>query len=460
MMQPLRQGYDRLMSELWEKEISQRGRLGRYAVFMSRLLYGVGRKFGDGQLTLRAMSLVYTTLLSLVPLLAVSFSVLKAFGIHDQLEPFLMDFLAPLGAQGEAVVGRILEFVGNIEVGVLGSVGIAFLFYTVISLVQKVEEAFNEIWRVPNTRSFGRRFSDYLSVILIGPVLIFSAVGLATAVMSSAVVQELSSIEPFGTLILWVGRLLSYVPVCGAFAFIYSFIPNTRVRLNAALAGGVFTGVLWFSSGWVFAAFVAGSTNYPAVYSGFASAILFMIWLYVGWLIILVGAQVTFYWQNPHIISAEGEKVRLDNRQRERLALAIMTLIGHSHYYNEPLWTKGALAARLGLRPDVLVELLKSLEARKLIVANQSTPPAYLPARDIETIGLDEVIGAVRGMYGEPPKTRTGLPAVKALMEQVDEAIVHALHGRTVKSLVLGEQDQGEPQRSMPVSSGKSVPYG
>lgn len=460
MIQPIQGWYDRLMRELWEKDLSQRGELGHYAIFIGRLFYGSVRKIGDGQLTLRAMSLVYTTLLSLVPLLAVSFSVLKAFGVHNQLEPFLMDFLAPLGSQGREVAERILEFVENIQVGVLGSVGIAFLFYTVISLIQKVEEAFNEIWRVPNTRSLGRRFSEYLSVILIGPVLIFSAVGLATTVMSSAVVKGLAGIEPFGTLILWLGRLLPYVLVCGAFAFFYSFIPNTRVRLSAAVAGGIFTGILWFTTGWIFAAFVAGSTNYPAIYSGFASAIVFMIWLYAGWLIILVGAQVTFYWQNPRYISPGEESVGLDNRQRERLALAIMTLIGRAHYYDEPLWTLDALAARLGLRPDILAELLKSLEAKRLITANAATPAAYLPARDIETIGLDEVVGAVRGMYGDPPKTRTGLPAVKALIEQVDEAIAHALHNKTVKGLVLGEEGKPDLVQSMPVSSRKSVPHG
>jgi membrane protein len=157
-MQNIRELAARFRHAVFEKDLAEHSRLGRTGVYLIRLFYGIGRKFADGQLNLWATSLVYTTLLSLVPLIAVSFSVLKAFGVQNQLQPALLKFLTPLGEQAVEVSNNIVEFVNNTQVGVLGALGIALLFYTVISLLQKIEEAFNAIWQVPGTRGLARRF--------------------------------------------------------------------------------------------------------------------------------------------------------------------------------------------------------------------------------------------------------------------------------------------------------------
>jgi membrane protein len=136
----------------------------------------VGRDLMDGMITLRAMSLVYTTLLSMVPLLAVSISVLKGFGVHDQLEPTLTSILAPLGEQSAEISAHIVGFVDNMKIGVLGALGLGLLIYTAVSLIQKIEAAFNYTWRLQNSRSLMQRFSDYLSVIMVGPVLMICCV--------------------------------------------------------------------------------------------------------------------------------------------------------------------------------------------------------------------------------------------------------------------------------------------
>jgi len=141
------------------------------------------RDLVDGQLTLRAMSLVYTTLLSIVPLLALSFSVLKAFGVHNQIQPMLLRFLEPLGENGAEIAHNIIEFIQRMNVGVLGAVGLVLLLYTAISLMQKIEESLNYIWHVHRPRPLADRFSRYLSVLLVGPILVFSALGITATVM-------------------------------------------------------------------------------------------------------------------------------------------------------------------------------------------------------------------------------------------------------------------------------------
>ena len=182
---------------LWSEKLEQKPPWQRAMFSGLRYAYVVVDDLARGELTLRAMSLVYTTLLSLVPLMAVSFSVLKAFGMHNkQLEPVLLRFLAPLGEQGTEITSNIIGFIDNVKIGVLGTFGIALLFYTAISLIQKVEGTFNYIWRLEQHRSVGRRFADYGSVMLIGPLLVFSAMGLSASVLSGQLAQQISDYVP------------------------------------------------------------------------------------------------------------------------------------------------------------------------------------------------------------------------------------------------------------------------
>lgn len=264
-----------------------------------RTAYALVRDVVSGNLTLHAMSLVYTTLLSIVPLLALSFSVLKALGVHQRMEPFLFQFFRPMGPQGVEIAEQILGFVDNMKVGVLGSVGLALLVYTVVSLVQKIERSFNMIWRVPDMRSMAQRFSNYLSVIMVGPLLMVSAIGISATIFSSAFVQALMEIEPLGSMIVFATRFTPFMLVVGAFTFVYVFIPNTRVKLRYAFIGGLVAGISWQAAGMLFASFVAGSAKYAAIYSSFAIGIILLIWVYLNWMILLLGSSIAFYLQNP-----------------------------------------------------------------------------------------------------------------------------------------------------------------
>lgn len=444
----LRQVRDAYQRWVWGTELARLSRPRRAVVRGVRLLHHLVRDLSEGQLTLRAMSLVYTTLLSLVPLLAVSFSVLKAFGVHNQLEPLLLNFLAPLGENGIELGIRIVTFVENMKVGVLGSVGLAFLIYTVVSLVQKIEASFNYIWHIDSSRRLVRRFSDYMSVILVGPVLVFSALGITAAVMASSVMQQLAAVEPVATLIHIAGRVVPYVLVCGAFTFIYVFIPNTKVHLSAAAIGGVVAGILWETTGWLFASFVAGSTRYTAIYSGFAIVIIFMIWLYLSWLILLLGAQIAYYQQHPTVLRLRHGEGRLGNEARERLAILLMVAIGYHYYHGRPLWTLERLAQELAVPPPALQETLGLLERGGFISQTADDPPAYYPARDIETISLRAVLEAVRHADGSDAARQPwpGDPVVDEVMRGVEGSIAEAVADRTVKDLVLARPPAPDPE--------------
>lgn len=426
--------------DLWAIDRSSLSGPRAFLVDATRLVAVVVRDLLSGPLTLWAMSLVYTTLLSLVPLLAVGFSVLKAFGVQNVLEPFLRDMLAPLGPKGIELTNRILEFVNNIEVGVLGSLGLAFLIYTVISLIQKTEEAFNAIWRVPGLRRILQRFSDYLSVVLVGPVLVVSALALTASLASTAFVQWLVGIEPFGTIVAEAGRLVPYVLVSASFTFLYMFIPNTRVKFSAALAGGIIGGVLWETVGWAFAFFIVSSTRYAAIYSSFAILILFLIWLYLSWLILLVGVEASFYFQNPQLLAIRPEAKLPNTSLLERTAVSIMFLIGLHFHHGKPPWTRNALVQRLGSGVGLTEDVLIALKKKKLIIETTDWPPAYVPARDIDTILLQDVFNAVRQHHCGVTGARGWILPIEPaenIVRKVDDAIDGTLGSESLKELVL-----------------------
>jgi membrane protein len=427
------------------------------ALRLVRLMVVLVRDLAQGQLTLRAMSLVYTTLLSVVPLLALSFSVLKAFGVHNQVEPMLRKFLAPLGDQGQEVSHQIIQFIQNMNVGVLGSVGLALLLYTSVSLIQKIEESFNHIWHISQARSLAERFSRYLSVLLVGPILLFAAVGMTASAMNAGIVRDVLALQPFGELVYEIGRLLPYLLVIVAFTFIYMFVPNTRVELGPALVGGMVGGVLWQSAGMAFALFVASSTQYSAIYSGFAILILFLIWLYLSWLILLFGASVAFYHQHPEYLVAEGGEPRLSNRMRERLALMIMSLIGGHYVAGRPAWTMRQLTQRLAVPMHAVEVVLDALEQATLLVESKDDPPGYLPARDLSTISVRELLEAVRSAGEDRFLNPAGLPVsapVGQVLRRLDQALGASMGNVTVKDLA------GDSLTELPWGSAGADPAG
>jgi membrane protein len=434
MMMRLKNHVDRLV---WGDMLTQRGPAGRFAAGVLRHFYALVRDMFGGQLMMRAMSLVYTTLLSVVPLLAFSFSVLKGFGIHNELQPLLFQLLEPLGPQGAEITRQVIELVDNVKGGVLGGISLAFFIYTAVSMVQKVEESFNYVWYVSKRRNFARRLTEYMVVMLVAPVIIVVALSIIGALESNAVVQYIQNV---GWLQPVLSRLTPYLLVTGVFTFLYIYVPNTRVRFSSALVGGVAAGVAWASLGVFFATFVVYSTRIQVVYSGFAVAILTLIWLYLNWIVLLVGAQLAFYHQNPAFLRIGRREPRLSGSMQERLALNIMYLVGQAFREGNAAVTIRSLAEKLRVPSLTLMPIATGLETEGLLVTTEQE--FLVPGREMSRIRLGEVLATVRekgetGWYRNPKWT----PAIGSLGEQIDAAV-----GGTIGELTLAElldRDQG-----------------
>ena len=388
-----------------------------------------------GDINVRAMSLAYTTLLSLVPLMVFSFSILKGLGARGDLHYILHQFFRPLGNAANQLTESVLQFVTNMRGDVLGSIGLAFLVYTVIATIQKVEASFNFVWRVERPRSFARRFTEYLSVMILGPILLAVAVGLLASAQHSPFAQWLDAIAPLAWVMASLGQMVPYVIVAAVLTFMYSFIPNTQVQLRAALIGGVPAGIILALVGQAFTTFILYSSQMMAVYTGFAIVLTTLIWVYLSWLILLIGAQLAFYVQFPQYLRHGQEPVELTGSAREQAGLSVMYLIGRDYGAGGTYWTCNALAAELDIPSTALSPVLACLERGGLIVATENEQ--FLPARDLGQIRLISVIDAVRTRHsGRLMIDVRPVPSAVSVMSELETAIDDKLGQRSLKDLI------------------------
>jgi len=287
-----------LERRLWPRSTADDARVPRWLT-VARYAFALFRDFTRGELNLRATSLVYTTMVAIVPLLALSFSAMRALGLHRSLEPLIMSFLAPIGPRAGELTERVMQSIDNVHGSTLASVSVVLLIVSALSMAQKVESSFNFVWRVDRPRSVVRRCSEYLGIIVIGPALMSVAIGFAASLRSDAMMNRLAQLGPFGRWLVTSSALAPYLLVIATFIFLYVYVPNTRVRLKPAVLAGVSAGAAWVAMGGLFTSFVVNVTRNEAIYSGFAIVLAAMIWLQLSWLILLLGAQLAFYLQNP-----------------------------------------------------------------------------------------------------------------------------------------------------------------
>ncbi len=396
-----------------------------------------GWRLREDLLHLQAMGLTYAMLLALIPSLAVTFAVLKAFGVQNQIEPFLLQAFETLGPEGVEVARRVIEVVNNIRVGVLGVVGVVTLFYTVIFLVGEIESALNRIWRVRRPRSWSRRLSGYLSVLLIGSVLVFMGLTLIASVQSYWLVQRVMELQTFGPILATRGTRL--LLLCLAFTFLYRVMPYTWVSLRSALVGGAVAGLAWQSAGVVFAAFFAGSARYAAIYSSFAVLILSLLWLYVGWLIVLIGAEVAYFHQHPTDYFKK-EADRPDGyAARERLALALLAAVGRRALAGQPPWSAARLAAHIQVPLASLEDCLERFVHSGILL--RATEPAWITlARPPERVSVLEILDVLRGAG---PAAEDADP-LEGVLQRRDRAVQQALAGLSLGDLCT-ETDKTPP---------------
>jgi membrane protein len=283
-----------------------------------------------------------------------------------------------------------------------------------------------------------------LSVILVAPVLVFAALTITATLQNHGFVRQLVALEPFGTVILGLLRLVPYLTLWGAFTFFYIFIPNTRVKLKSALIGSLVAALLWQTVGWGFATFVSSSTQYYAIYSSFAVLMLFLLWLHVGWIIVLLGAQVAHAHQSIRFYHHDRHSLASTPAGREKIAREILLVIGERFYRGlEPL-SVSEIAARLEIPAGMVKELMVTFEDSRLVFA-LADEESFVLSRDPETVSVKQILDCVRnGRVGRKSSRPVGREegAIDELLLDVEQSVADALEGKSLQGLILSLSSQ------------------
>lgn len=368
-----------------------------------RVLAVTGWKFDSDRGFLRASALTYTTLLSLVPLLALMFAVLKGLGVQERLEPLLLEHLA---AGSEEVVARVLEYVDRTNVGALGTVGLLTLVLTAVSVLSNVELSFNDIWQVRKGRSLVRKVSDYTSLLLVGPVLLLAILSATTSLQSSAVLERLSVLGGAVPILL---KALPYLAVWLLFTGVYLVVPNRRVPAGPAMVAGFAAGAVWYAAELLYIRFQFGIGRYNAIYGALAQLPLLLVWVYLSWCIVLLGAELCFILQLP----GRGRYLqsgRESSAPRFEVALALLLAVARRFELGLPAPQEQDLTAELGLHPSEGSWVVGRLVAAGLLTTTQEDPPGLVPARSPDRTSVAELLEAVTQLS----RTETVSPALAA----------------------------------------------
>ena len=376
----------------------------------------VGQGFVQDLLVLRASALTYYSVLALIPLLAIVASLIKALGVSENLIAIIVDRVAA----GSPEAGqRILGLVEQVNFAGLGTIGAAVLFATTVLGLSSIEQTLNTIWGVERVRPWERRLPDYLAVLIVAPLLLGVALSLGTTLQSQTIVRRLFEIPGFASVYSLGLRQAPVVLLCAGFGFLYWFLPNTKVRISSALLGGLVGAVLFTIAQRTYVGFNIGVGRYNALFGGFAAIPLLLVWIYVSWVIVLLGAEVAFVHQNLERMRRARRGKTPGPAAREALGLAIAARVARAFRDDEGALDVRSLSDLLDVPEPSVRGILSDLEAAGLVAARgELKDEMYQLGRAADRIPVSAVLEALRGSRNSGVEvTELGAPIEKILAE-------------------------------------------
>ena len=392
-----------LKQGIWEVSLKDLPGMKRVFIASLRVLSITLRKYTADDCALRSSALTFFTLMSIVPIAAVAFAIAKGFGFRKLLEQRLMEDLA----DHQEVVVYVIEFsrrlLESTKGGLLAGAGIIVLLWSVIKVLENIEHSFNTIWGVTRHRSLGRKVSDYLAIMLVAPILIIIS-GSSTVL----VITQMHSITEslgLGIFTIFITILMKLIPYCITWillAFMYAFIPNTKVNTSSCLTAGLAAGIIFVVVQRIYIYFQVGVAHYNAIYGSFAALPLFLVWLQLSWFIVLFGAELSYAYQNAHACAMEPDMHKINPSQKKLISLTIAQRVVAGFAAGSPAPGPSDIADQLGLPVVLVKDILHELCETGILV--EAASPAhkktiYMPARDPGAITVASVIEALEG-YG------------------------------------------------------------
>lgn len=386
----------------------------------------------------KAAALTFSTLLAFIPLLAIMFALLKGLGVHNTIEPLLLENLTVVS---EDVVFKIIDYINNTNVARLGSVGLVMLVFTVLALISNIEKSFNSLWKVSETRSLFRRFADYFSVVTLGPLFLLAAISMNTSLRNQHLVQWLLDKPVFGDMLLLLFEVLPFVVIWAAFIFLYMFIPNTKVNILSAVIGGMSAGTLWLVTQWGYVTFQYGVAKYNAIYGTMAALPIFMIWVYLSWMIALLGLLVCWAHQNRLRLGRllwQGRTVAWQPLQ----VLEVVLLVYNRFVRSKKCWAVEELLEHVEMSAETAKQVLSHLQDQGVVMVACEEPSdieRVVPTVPVEGVSLQRILTPSEEFNRRPAE----VAQVAVQLHAIRHSYIASLHLNELLSARSGSDEIG-----------------
>ena len=405
---------DFVTRDIWRIRLKNYSPAQSFLIKQLRIIILAIRGYAEDKCKFRASALTFFSILSIVPVVAMFFGIAKGFGMQEKVQAQIMERFAGQEDVAKYIVKFANSLLESTQGGIVAGIGIAFLFWTIIKVLSNIENSFNDIWGVKKSRHFGRKFSDYLSMMLVCPVMLVISSSLTIAI-SSQVKQTLETytffqaIGPVVAVFLWI---LPYCTLWIVFSFVFIFMPNTKVRFSSGVLAGIVAGTTLQLAQWAFFSVIIGLTKYNAVYGSFAALPMFFIWFQMSWLIVLFGAELAFAHQNVDTYEFEQDCLSVSYSYKKLLTLLItQQIVKNFCQAKESLNSSDishTLEIPIRLVRQILFELVEASVLSEVKTQEKGDVLYYHPARDVDSLSVKYVIDALE------QKGNTVIPVIKS----------------------------------------------
>jgi len=428
--------------DIWRIRLKDMSRTKRFFVKQLRILILAIRGFAKDKCSLSASALTFYSILSIVPVVAMAFGIAKGFGFQKLLEKELLE---KFHGQ-EEVMNRVVTFaqslLENTKGHMIASIGVLFLLWTVIKLLSQIEHSFNDIWEVKYPRTYGRKFSDYLSIMLVSPILFIlsSSVTVFITTQITVITQKVALIGMFNPVIFFMLKFIPYGLIWILFIFIYILMPNTKVNFSSGLIAGVIAGTIYQIAQWAYITFQVGMARYNAIYGSFAALPLFLIWIQLSWLIVLFGAEISYAYQYVDTYDFEPDRRSISPAFKKLLSLHISRLIIVTFLKADPPLSTINISRTLQIPICLARQILYELVEAGILSETEdkkNEKVSYQPARDINAITINSVIKALeqKGVDNIPIEQTDGLNHLSEALKTLNDEIEKSPANRLLKDI-------------------------
>ena len=431
-----------IRNDIWRMPLKKLKGAKGAAIRVVRIFILSHREFSSDQCSLRASALTFYSLLSIVPVFAMAFGIAKGFGMDKLLREKIMENM-----QGQQeIMSRVLEFsenfLQNTKGGVIAGIGLALLFWTIIQVLSNIEISFNAIWGIKKCRTLGRKFTDYLSLMLVAPVffILASSITVFLASQVTLITEKIAILGFMGPILFTALKVVPLLVFSGLLTYLYIFLPNGKIQFKSALIGGVIAGITYQLVQWAYIHFQIGASNAGAVYGTFAALPLFLVWVQTSWVIVLYGAELAFAHQNEVRFEFEQDCLNASGEFKKLLALRIVQLCVSRFVAGLKPLSPEEIGDQLELPVRLTRELLDRLTQAGLLSIVQGPEERdarYQPARDVQDMTVSFVIETLdkAGSCSIPVAETLELEKLRKILSVFDQTLRHVPENARLRDL-------------------------